>query len=601
MYFPEWLKTIEMEQDLPFLETCTARDGETLSYRKYSSTYNNKVIICLHGSSSHGAYLHHIARYLSEEVGTVFVPNLRGHFGSGAIRGDCAYVGQLEDDIADLIKAFSLQDKELFLVGHSSGGGLAIRLAGSFYAKYFQGYVLLAPTILGTSIMKKDQKWADVSLFKSISLSILNGFGIRRLNHTSVIGFNMPKEFRDGTETLSYTFNLNSSYHPRLPGYKNDIKGMNDRYILIVGEDDELMNAYAYQDILNKEQIAIIKGEKHLTLTENQMVMKRIADWIRGEEKMDVIQAISAKGLQESTIDEELENFDQLFVGEPHEIEENLRKLLPRAKFYHNRSLYPQILSQIALAQAMQKQFGEAHVTIDEAEQVLVANDFVAKARILLEKGRIYHQKGDLEGAKPFYESSYQLSQEKELDEHACNAAHMLAIVAEENGEKIEWNELAIRLAKESTNVKAKGWLGSLCNNLGVAYFDAKRYEQALVLFQESLEHRKKEEVPFNIYMAKWQIGRTLRLLGQYEEAFSTLVETQQYAEELEKNGTFSNEAKDFFQGYVYSELAEIYLLKGDANGSKNYAKLGFEKLSTLEWVVQSEPERIARLKELVG
>ncbi|MGA8164912.1 MAG: hypothetical protein WB791_07815, partial [Waddliaceae bacterium] len=59
------------------------------------------------------------------------------------------------------------------------------------------------------------------------------------------------------------------------------------RYILIVGEEDELMNPHAYQEILNKKRIEIIKREKHLTLTENSMVMKRIADWIRGGERMD--------------------------------------------------------------------------------------------------------------------------------------------------------------------------------------------------------------------------------------------------------------------------------------------------------------------------
>lgn len=600
MYFPEFLRTIEKEKDLPFLKTFKARDGESLRYREYPSAYNDKVIICLHGSGSHGAYLHHLAQYLSMEVGTVFVPNLRGHFGSGEIRGDCAYIGQLEDDIADLIESFALQNKEIFLLGHSSGGGLAIRIAGGSYAKCFQGYVLLAPAIPTTSSMRKDGEWADVSLFKSISLSILNGFGVTRFNHTPVIRFNMPQEFQDGTETLSYTFNLNTSYHPRLPnGYKNDIAGLKNRYILVVGEEDELMNPYAYQEILNKEYIEIVSGEKHLTLTENSMVMKRIADWIHGEEKMDAVREASLQGNHGFTVDKELENFDQFFVGEPSAIEENLRKMIPRAKAYHDASIYPQILSQLALAQAMQKQFSEAHAMLDEAERVLLPSDAVAKARILLERGRVYHQAGDLERARSFYESSYRWSQEQELDEHTCNAAHMLAIVVQENAEKIEWNELAIRLAKESESVKAKAWLGSLCNNLGVAYFDAKRYEEALILFRESLEYRQGEGVALNVYMAKWQIGRTLRLLGHHEESFSTLMETQTYAEELERDSILPKEAKDFFQGYVYAELAEMYLLKEDFEASKKYAKLSLEKLSMLEWVVQSEPLRISRLQEL--
>jgi len=43
----------------------------------------------------------------------------------------------------------------------------------------------------------------------------------------------------------------------------------------------------------------------------------------------------------------------------------------------------------------------------------------------------------------------------------------------------------------------------------------------------------------------------------------------------------------------------EMYLLKEDFDASKKYAKLSLEKLSILEWIVQSEPERISRLQEL--
>ena len=59
----------------------------------------------------------------------------------------------------------------------------------------------------------------------------------------------------------------------------------------------------------------------------------------------------------------DLENFDDLFVGDPVEIEKNLRALLPRAQALKDKSIYLQILSQIALAQAMQKNFEEAQKT----------------------------------------------------------------------------------------------------------------------------------------------------------------------------------------------------------------------------------------------
>lgn len=51
-----------------------------------------------------------------------------------------------------------------------------------------------------------------------------------------------------------------------------------------------------------------------------------------------------------------LENFDDLFMGDPSEIEKNLNVLLTEARAREDKSIYLQILSQIALAQAMQMQ-----------------------------------------------------------------------------------------------------------------------------------------------------------------------------------------------------------------------------------------------------
>lgn len=277
VYFPEFL--LQEKQGLPSLKTFQARDKDNLSYRFYESHTQDKVVICLHGSGSHGEYLHGLARYLSDQIGICIVPNLRGHFGSGKIRGDCAYIGQMEDDIIDLIHELHLQDKKIYLLGHSSGGGLAIRLAGSKYRDWFSGYILLAPAIPTAPSMKKESGWADPSLFKIIILSLLNGIGIKNFNHTQVINFHMPSEFQNGTETLIYTFNLNSSYHPRIP-YEKDIEGLGDGYVCIVGEEDELMHAHEYKNILNQDRIRMIPNEKHLTVVNSQAVMCLVVEFI---------------------------------------------------------------------------------------------------------------------------------------------------------------------------------------------------------------------------------------------------------------------------------------------------------------------------------
>ena len=67
----------------------------------------------------------------------------------------------------------------------------------------------------------------------------------------------------------------------------------------------------------------------------------------------------------------QLDSFDELFVGNPVNIERNLSALLPEAEQRADKSIYLQILSQIALAQAMQQKFDIAHQTLDEAERLL--------------------------------------------------------------------------------------------------------------------------------------------------------------------------------------------------------------------------------------
>lgn len=213
-------------KEAPSLRQFQARDGASLSYRFYDSQNKDRIVILLHGSSAHGEYLHALADYLSSKrnVGQVYVPNLRGHYMSGSSHGDCNYVGQLEDDLVDLINHFKLDKKQIYLVGHSSGGGLAIRFAGGAYANLIQGYVLLSPAIPTAPSMRQGTAggWAKVSLTRIIALSILNSMGIKKLNHLPVIWFNRPAKYCDGKETLSYSFNL-SQESLQMLGMSSDI------------------------------------------------------------------------------------------------------------------------------------------------------------------------------------------------------------------------------------------------------------------------------------------------------------------------------------------------------------------------------------------
>lgn len=313
-------------------------------------------------------------------------------------------------------------------------------------------------------------------------------------------------------------------------------------------------------------------------------------------EKHVLIQTEGSMDHSDSDKLSKLESFDDLFVGSPVDIENNLNKLLPEALTLKDHSIYLQILSQIALAQAMQKKFDAAHKTLNTAEGLLKPEDHLAKVRILLERGRVYMQSGDNEVARPFFLKSYELSKANNFDYHTANAAHMIAIIASTPEEKIKWNKLAIELVENSPSVRAQAWQGSLYNNLGQAYLEAKLYPQALDILKKAQKFREKEGYGPNIRVAKWAVARALRLLNQNEEALNMLLPLIKEYDAMTEAGNFDipQEILPSIRGLVYEELAEIYAAKAAA-----FAKLAYDDLSQDEWFKKLETNRLERLKHL--
>ena len=90
-------------------------------------------------------------------------------------------------------------------------------------------------------------------------------------------------------------------------------------------------------------------------------------------------------------VDVKLENFNDLWsLGYPAVVEKKFHGLLPQAESLKDKSIYLQILSQIALAQALQKKFDDAHKTLDDAQALLTPEYNLAQTRIFLERGRAF-------------------------------------------------------------------------------------------------------------------------------------------------------------------------------------------------------------------
>ena len=172
-------------------------------------------------------------------------------------------------------------------------------------------------------------------------------------------------------------------------------------------------------------------------------------------------------------------------------------------------------------------------------------------------------------------------------DFFAVDAAHMLAI-SQPPAEQTVWNLRAIAAAEQSAQPRARHWLGSLYNNLGWTLHDQGDFAQALDLFQRALRFRETQGKSAEILVARWCVARCLRSLGRTEEA---LVEQQSLAVAHAAAGTQD--------GYVEEELGESLLLLGRPADARPHFAQAHALLSQDPWLMESEPARLERLKQL--
>jgi tetratricopeptide (TPR) repeat protein len=302
-----------------------------------------------------------------------------------------------------------------------------------------------------------------------------------------------------------------------------------------------------------------------------------------------------------------IENFDEIWgqLGDPALVEQRFLELLPQAFALESKSIYLQMLSQLALAQACQKKFDQAHATLDQAELLLSPGYELAHVRILCERGRTFQQAGDIAQARIYFENSYEMSVQYNFDKQTINAAHMIAIVVQNSAEKIAWNRKALDLAMSSDDVSAQSWKGPLFNNLGANYLEIKYYEHALQMFQLALAEFEKDSVYHShVRFAQFRVAQVLRMLEKYEQALELLLPQLQEYDPLAVTGQFGLPQEMFvmMRGWLYEELAIVFAALQDTNASQKYAQLALQDLAGNGMFVTTDPtahERIEKLQNL--
>jgi alpha-beta hydrolase superfamily lysophospholipase len=271
---------------LPAIERYQARDGTALGYRHYpaAGAATGRVAIVIHGSSGSSATsIHALSGALAARGVETYVVDIRGH-GTSGTRGDIGYVGQLEDDLADFVAVVRKTNPTapLTLIGHSAGGGFALRAAASPIQNLFARTVLLAPYLGYNAPTNRPNSggWANPDIPRIIGLMVLRKAGIHCCEALPTLAFAVPPN----SEKLlvpAYTDRLMRNFANHLD-YRADLSAATKPMTIISGTDDELMIADKYVEavrgITPSVNVRLIDGVNHIGIVSDPAAVSAIAD-----------------------------------------------------------------------------------------------------------------------------------------------------------------------------------------------------------------------------------------------------------------------------------------------------------------------------------
>jgi tetratricopeptide (TPR) repeat protein len=230
------------------------------------------------------------------------------------------------------------------------------------------------------------------------------------------------------------------------------------------------------------------------------------------------------------------------------------------------------IRTQIARTYSLRREFIAAREILSSIEPEMNDCGAEAKVRFYLEFGRTYasatHKAQELTAesrlkAKELYLRALAIAQDAQLDALAIDSLHMMAFVKSEPVDQLNWTRQALAIAEASEQESARKWEASLRNNVGYALHQLGQFEDALGEFERALVLREREGDAERIRIAQWMVAWTLRSLNRIDQALGIQLQLE-------------NEYKaiDTSDPYVFAELEQLYLAKGETSRAAHYAAL---------------------------
>lgn len=245
-----------------------------------------------------------------------------------------------------------------------------------------------------------------------------------------------------------------------------------------------------------------------------------------------------------------------------------------------------EVMTQLARVAGLRGDFEEGDRLLDEA-RTHGRENAVAQTYIDLERGRLRRSSGDAAAALPLFESAFAEALRANQYFVAVDAAHMAALAAADREGFLVWTQRGIDLAEGREG--ASYWLGPLLNNLGWEYYEAADYALALDAFERALRARERDPANASaIEIARYAVGKTLRVLGRTQEAIPLLERAVAWAE---------REGRP--DGWFHEELAEEYAAVAQPEPAREHARRAISLLEDQDPSFADAAPRRARLAAL--
>ena len=168
----------------------------------------------------------------------------------------------------------------LTLIGHSSGGGFVLKVAGSPIQNLFARTVLLAP-YLGydaPSTLPNAGGWASADLPRIIALTMLRRLGLPWAESLPTVAFAVPPASAK-ILNASYSYRLMTNFAASRD-FRQDLANASRPIAIFAGAADELMLPGKYQEAVGNRGAgqAVIDGIDHMGIVGDPAAVSIIAD-----------------------------------------------------------------------------------------------------------------------------------------------------------------------------------------------------------------------------------------------------------------------------------------------------------------------------------